>query len=99
MTPAGSWLETRLSLPGGAPTIETLVEHGRTYVLAKVPRSVSGAELHVNPNGLASSVSPLLDIDPALGDRFTATVSFDPVPFTAHIVDGNGNTIASWPQL
>ena len=53
----------------------------------------------MNPNGHASSVSPLLDIDPALGDRFTATVSFDPVPFTAHIVDGNGNTIASWPQL
>jgi len=96
---SGPPTETRLSLPGGAPTIETLVEHGRTYVLAKVPRSVSGAELHVNPNGHASSVSPLLDIDPALGDRFTATVSFDPVPFTAHIVDGNGNTIASWPQL
>jgi hypothetical protein len=79
---SGPPTETRLSLPGGAPTIETLVEHGRTYVLRKVPRSVSGAELHVNPNGLASSVSPLLDIDPALGDRFTATVSFDPVPFT-----------------
>jgi len=91
--------ETRLSLPGGEPTIETLVEHGRTYVFAKVPRSMSGAQLHVNPNGLASTVSPLLDIDPALGDQFTATVFFEPVPFTAHIVDGNGVTVASWPQL
>jgi len=53
----------------------------------------------VNPTGLASSVSPLLDIDPALGDEFTATVFFEPVPFTAQIVDGDGVTVASWPQL
>ena len=58
--------ERRISLPGGAPTIETLVEHGRTYVLAKVPRSMDGAVLHVNPTGLASSLSPLLDINPDL---------------------------------
>jgi len=96
---SGPPTETRVSLPGGAPTIETFVEHGRTYVFAKVPRSVTGAQLHVNPNGLEPSVSPLLDIDPGLGDLFTATVFFDPVPFTAQIIDGNGNTVASWPQL
>ena len=91
--------ETRASLPGGAPTIETYVEHGRTYVFAKVPRSIQGAELHVNPTGLPSSVSPLLDINPRLGDQFTATVFFQPVPFTAEIVDGNGVAVASWPHL
>jgi len=91
--------ETRASLPGGAPTIETYVEHGRTYVLAKVPRAVTGAELHVDPNGLPSDVSPMLDVDPAMGDQFTATVFFEPVPFTAEIVDGNGRTVASWPHL
>ena len=36
---------------------------------------------------------------PDLGDLFTATVFFEPVPFTAHIADGNGVTVASWPQL
>jgi hypothetical protein len=91
--------ETRVSLPGGPPTIETLVEHGRTYVFAKVPRSIPGAELHVNPTGLASTVSPMLDIDPHLGDVFTATVFFEPVPFSARIVDGNGVTVATWPHL
>src|SRR3954464_14046728 len=96
---SGAPTERRTSLPGGAPTIETLVEHGRTYVLAKVPRSMNGAELHVNPTGLPSSVSPLLDIDPKLGDQFTATVFFQPVPFTAQILDGNGVAVASWPQL
>jgi hypothetical protein len=89
--------ETRPSAPGGTPSIETIVEHGRTYVLAKVPRSVSGSQLHINPTGLASTVTPLLDIDPQMADLFTAAVFFDAVPFTARIVDGAGNTIASWP--
>lgn len=89
--------ETRLSLADEAPSIETLVEHGRTYVLAKVPRSMSGAQLHINPNGLPSAVTPLIDVDPDLADQFTAYVFLEPVPFTARIVDSNGETIASWP--
>jgi hypothetical protein len=91
--------ESRISLPTGRPTIETIVERGRTYVLAKVPLSMTGAQLHVSPNGLPSTVSPLLPIDPSLADNFTATVFFDPVPFTARIVDSGGATIASWPKL
>ena len=66
--------ETRISLPTGKPTIETIVEHGRTYVLAKVPLSMTGAQLHLNPNGLPSTVAPLMPIDPSLADNFTATV-------------------------
>jgi len=96
---SGTPTETRASLPGGEPTIETLVEHGRTFVFAKVPRSVSGAQLHVDPTGLASTVSPMLDVDPHLGDLFTTTVFFEPVPFSARIVDGNGVTVATWPHL
>ena len=91
--------ETRPSLPNGAPTIETLVEHGRTYVLAKVPREMTGAQLHVSPTGLASTVTPLFDVDPSLADQFTAAVFFEPVPFTAQIVDSNGNTVAAWPTF
>ena len=91
--------ETKISLPTGKPTIETIVEHGRTYVLAKVPLSMTGAELHVSPNGLPSTVAPLLMIDRTLADNFTATVFFEPVPFTARIVDSSGATVASWPTL
>jgi hypothetical protein len=91
--------ETRISLPTGKPTIETIVEHGRTYVLAKVPLSMTGAQLHVNPTGLPSTVAPLLAIDPSLADNFTATVFFEPVPFTAQIVDSSGATVVSWPTL
>ena len=91
--------ETRISLPTGKPTIETIVEHGRTYVLAKVPLSMTGAQLHVSPNGLPSTVAPLLMIDRRLADNFTATVFFEPVPFTARILDGSGATVASWPTL
>jgi hypothetical protein len=80
-----------------SPSIETLVEHGRTYILAKAPRSMSGAELHVNPNGLPSAVVPLTDLDPGFPDDFAAYVILDPVPFAAQIVDSNGLTIASWP--
>ena len=91
--------ETEISLPSGKPTIETIVEHGRTYVLAKVPLSMTGAQLHVNPNGLPSTVTPLLMIDRSLADNFTAMVFFEPVPFTARIVDSGGETVASWPTL
>jgi hypothetical protein len=90
-------LDTRLSLPSGAPTIEAVVEGGQTYVLAKVPRSMARAQLRVNPNGQPSTVSSLTDIDPDLGDLFTAEVFPEAVPFTAQIVDGNGATVASWP--
>ena len=89
--------ETRPSQADASPSIETLVEHGRTYVLAKVPRAMAGAELHVNPNGLASAASPMADLDPGFGDLFTAYVFREPVPFTAEIIDATGATVASWP--
>ncbi len=89
--------ETRPSQADAAASIETLVEHGRTYVLAKVPRAVSGAQLHVNPNGLPSLVLPLADIDPAFSDLFAAYVFSEAVPLTAQIIDGNGTAVASWP--
>ncbi|HEX3088317.1 MAG TPA: hypothetical protein VHQ23_06650, partial [Ilumatobacteraceae bacterium] len=49
--------EIRPSEPGDAPSIDTFVEHGRTYVLARIPRSMDGAELHVAPTGLPSIVT------------------------------------------
>lgn len=89
--------ETRPSLPSGVPTVETLVEHGRTYVLAKAPRGMTAATLHVSPTGLSSMVTSLSDVDPSLADQFAVAAFVEPVPFTARIVDGNGATVAAWP--
>ena len=91
--------EIRPSLPAGAPTIETMVEHHRTYVVAKVPRSMTGAVLRINPTGLPTTVSPLFDVDAKFADEFTASAFDEPVPFTAQIVDRDGTTVASWPSL
>ena len=93
----GTPSETRLSLPGPGPSIETLVEHGRTYVLAKVPRSMAGATLHVNPTGLPSATQDLLDVDGGLDAEFAAYAFSEPVPYTVEIVDASGQTVASWP--
>ena len=93
MTPT----EALPSQADASPSIETLVEHGRTYILAKAPRSMTGAELRVNPNGLPSAVVTLADVDPEFPDGFAAYVFLDPVPFTAQIVDSSGVTVASWP--
>jgi hypothetical protein len=90
--------EPRASLPSGGPTIETFVENGTAYVLAKVPRSMLGAELHVNPTGLPSIVVPFLDVDAKLPDLFAAVAVVEPVPFAAQIVDGFGRQAAFWPS-
>ena len=91
--------ETRISDPGGAPSIDTFVEHGRTYVLASVPRSMAGARLHVSPTGSASIVTYFGDADPNLPELFGAWVFTQPATFTARIVDANGATVASWPTF
>jgi hypothetical protein len=93
----GASAESRLSLPGSGPSIETFVEHGRTYVVAKVPRSMAGASLHVNLNGLPSAQLFMIDADAALDAEFAAYAFTEPVPYTAQIVDANGQTVASWP--
>ncbi len=91
--------DLRPSLPSGGPTIETYVEDGRTYVVAKVPRSMTGAELHVNPTGLPSIVTPFLDIDPNMPDEFAAAAFVEPVPFAVQILDSSGAPVASWPKF
>lgn len=95
----GALSETRPSLPGDRPAIDTFVEHGRTYVLASVPRSMTGAKLHVDPTGLPSIVTPLRDVDSMFPAEFAASVFLQPVPFAAQIVDANGVTVASWPAF
>ena len=89
--------EARPSLAAQGPSIETFVEHGRTYVVAKVPKSTTGAHLRVNPTGLPSTDLALIDVDPLLLDRFAAFAFIEPVPFAGQIVDGDGATLVSWP--
>ena len=91
--------ETRPSLPGDAPSIDTFVENGRTYVLASIPRSMDGAELHIAPTGLPSIVTRLRDVDPSLHREFAASVFMQPVPFTARILDADGEILAFWPSI
>ena len=91
--------ETRTSLPGDASRVDTFVEHGRTYILASVPRSMDGAELHVNRNGLPPIITRLRDVDPSLPGLFVASVFLEPVPFTARIEDGTGKVVAFWPNI
>ena len=93
----GGGLEPRLTKTDSAPTIDTFVEHGRTYILASIPRSMDGAELHVAPTGLPSLVTRLRPIDSTLPGEFAASVFLQPVPFTARIIDANGATVAFWP--
>ena len=69
------------------PSIETMVEHGRTYVLAKVPRSMAGAHCTSTPT-VSLAVSLAGRHRCRLADEFTAYVFAEPVPFTAQIVDG-----------
>lgn len=91
--------DMRLSLPSGGPTIETYVADGRTYVVAKVPRSMAGAELHVNPTGGPTIVTPFLDVDPNMPDKFAAAAFVEPVPFAVQILDSSGAAVASWPEF
>ena len=89
--------ESRLSTPGPGPVIETFVENDTTYVLARVPRPMAGAKLHVNRNGLPSIELTTFDADTGLDAAFAAYAFTEAVPYAAQIVDVNGQTVAAWP--
>jgi hypothetical protein len=88
--------ESRLSLTGYGPSIETFVDHGKTYVLAKVPRALGSAQLQVNLNGLPSTKVAFVDAGDNFPAEFAAFAFTEAVPFTAQIVVAGG-TAASWP--
>ena len=105
-----NWFVWWIGQPGGTATpsqaqlrvaegagIESFVDRGRTYVLARVPRGVGDASLHVNPNGLPSVEVPFVDADASLDVVFAAYAFSEAVPFTAQVIDGTGMTVAAWP--
>jgi hypothetical protein len=90
-------LERQRSHAGPGPSIETLVERGRTYVFAKAPRSTATQHLRVFRNGQPTVETDLSDISPKFPDMFAAYVFLEPVPFNADIIDSDGHVLASWP--
>lgn len=96
-SPTGPPSESRVFSEGPSPRIETVVNHGKTYVLAKAPRSMSDAVLHVNRNGLPSIDIDFVDVGADAPDLFAAFAFVEAVPFSAQIVSGGG-TAAAWPR-
>jgi hypothetical protein len=90
-------IETVPSEGGVGASIETLVEHGRTYVFAKAPASSTKPQLRIYRNGLPSVTVELSTLGTEFTDVFAAYVFLEPVPFNAEIVDGDGHIVASWP--
>ncbi|HEY7626012.1 MAG TPA: hypothetical protein VH761_03050 [Ilumatobacteraceae bacterium] len=94
----GSPSQSRIISNGVLPRIETVVNHGKTYVLARAPRSMDDAVLHINRNGLPSVTIGFVDVGSDVPDRFAAFAFSEAVPFSAQIVSGGG-TAAMWPRL
>ena len=89
--------ESRVSLTGYGPSIESIVDRGKTYVLAKVPRTLGAAKLQVNRTGLPSTQVDFVDAGNDLPAEFAAFAFTEAVPFTAQIVV-DGGTAANWPS-
>lgn len=91
--PGSGWLSA------DAPTIATLVDTRRTYVLADLPRAVAAtAELHVLRDGMEPVVVPFLDPDPTVDRTFAAYAFSEAVGYTAQIVAPDGAVLATWPS-
>jgi hypothetical protein len=95
-----SWSSNGLTTtPNGTPQIHTVVDSGRTYVLADLPRSIApSGSLVVSRAGVDVTV-PFVDIGPN-SDRIFAGYAFsDPGQYSVRIVGSDGNVRAVWPTL
>jgi hypothetical protein len=79
--------------------INTVVENGRTYVLADLPRAVAAvAQLQVTRSGLDPVLVPFNDTDPTFDRTFAAYAFSEPTPYTAQIIGADGAVLAAWPS-
>jgi len=93
--PAGGF-STRID---DTPKITTVVQDGRTYVLADLPRAVAPtAQLQILREGLEPVLVPFTDTDPSFDRTFSAYAFSEPVTYTAQIVYADGALIAAWPS-
>lgn len=93
------WSGNGLSMElDGTATINTVVEIGRTYVLADLPRTIATtAQLQVTRAGLDPVVVPFTDTDAGLDRTFAAYAFSEPAPYTAEIIGPDGAVLATWP--
>jgi hypothetical protein len=79
--------------------INTVVDNGRTYVLADLPRTVAAAaQLQVTRDGLDPVLVPFNDADPTFDRTFAAYAFSEPTPYTAQIIGADGAVLAAWPS-
>ena len=82
-----------------APTINTVVEGQRTYVLADLPRSVAAtAQLQINRDGVDPVTVPFNDAQPASDRTFAAYAFSEATTYTAQIIGADGAVLATWPS-
>jgi hypothetical protein len=80
-------------------TINTVVDNGRTYVLADLPRAVAAtAQLQVTRSGLDPVLVPFNDTDPTFDRTFAAYAFSEPSTYTAQIIGADGTVLAVWPS-
>ena len=90
-----------MTTPNGTPQIHTVVDNGRTYVLADLPRSIAtSGSLLVSRAGVDIDVTmPFVDVDPD-ADRIFAGYAFsEPGQYSVKILGPDGNVRAAWPTL
>jgi hypothetical protein len=86
------------SIAEASASINTVVDNGRTYVLADLPRSVAAtAQLQVTRNGLDPVLVPFTAN--SIYDRTFAAYAFsEPTTYTAQIIGADGAVLATWPS-
>ena len=86
------------SLAAETAWITTVVDGGRTYVLAELPRTVAPtAQLQVLRTGLDPVLVPFNDTDASLDRTFGAFAFSEPIDYTAQIIGPDGAVLATWP--
>ncbi|HEY0520859.1 MAG TPA: hypothetical protein VGC84_15295, partial [Ilumatobacteraceae bacterium] len=93
------WNGTGFSqLARSEPEINTIVDGGRTYVVASLPKTVAAtAQLVVTRDALPPVPVDFVDTDPTFNRTFAAYAFSDPVHYTAQVIGTDGSVIAAWP--
>lgn len=83
----------------GTPTINTVVDRQRTYVLADLPRAASATgQLQINREGFDPVIVPFNDAQPDSDRTFAAFAFSEPTTYTAQIIGADGAVLATWPS-
>ncbi len=93
-----SWSTNGLtSTPNGTPQIHTVVDSGRTYVLADLPRSIATSGSLVVSRAGGDVTMPFVDVDPTADRTFAGYAFSEPGQYSVKILGPDGNVRALWP--